>query len=98
MYLVRDIFRCKPGQSKAMAEKFKKSLPLMKKLPGFKSGRVLVDSVGSYWTVVLETEVDNLGDYERQMTDYAASAEMREALKGYMDLIDGGHREIFRIV
>lgn len=98
MYIVRDVFRCKPGQSKSVAEKFKNSISLMKTIPGFISARVLVDSVSTYWTVVLETEVESLAVHERQMNDYAASAEFREALKGYMDQVDGGHREIFRIV
>ena len=98
MYLVRDVFRCKPGHSKAMSDRFKNTLPLMKKMKGFVSARVLVDYVASYWTVVLEAEVENLADFERQMAEYSASPEFREAMKGYMDEVDGGHREIFKIV
>lgn len=98
MYVVRDIFRCKPGHSKSLAEKFKSTIPLMRKMSGFVSARVLVDYVTNYWTVVLEVEVQSLGDFERQMNDYSASQEFREALKGYMDEVDGGSREIFRIV
>jgi len=98
MYVVRDVFDCKPGQSKAIADKFKAALPMMKTMPGFISGRVLIDAVGSYWTVVLELEVESLAMYEKQMTEYSSSEKMREALKGYMDLINGGHREIFKVV
>jgi heme-degrading monooxygenase HmoA len=98
MYVVRDIFRCKPGHSKSVAERFKKSFPLMQKMKGFVSARVLIDYVTSYWTVVLEIEVESLGDFERQMNEYSASPEFREAMKGYMDEVDGGHREIFKIV
>ena len=32
------------------------------------------------------------------MTEYSASPEFHEAMKGYMDEVDGGHREIFKIV
>lgn len=98
MYVVRDVFRCKPGHSKPVAERFKKSFPLMQKMKGFVSARVLVDYVTSYWTVVLEIEVQSLADFERQMDEYSASPEFREAMKGYMDEVDGGHREIFKIV
>jgi heme-degrading monooxygenase HmoA len=97
MYVVRDVFRCKPGRSKSVAERFKKNFPLMQKTKGFVSARVLVDSVTSYWTVVLELEVESLADFERQMTDYSTNPEFREAMKGYMDEVDGGHREIFKI-
>lgn len=48
MYLVRDVFRCKPGQSNTVAEKFKKGLPMMEKMSGFESGRILVDFVANY--------------------------------------------------
>jgi heme-degrading monooxygenase HmoA len=98
MYVVRDVFRCKPGHSKSVAERFKKSFPLMQKMKGFVSARVLIDYVASYWTVVLEMEVESLGDLERQMSEYSASPEFREAMKGYMDEVDGGHREVYKIV
>ena len=98
MCVVRDVFDCKPGHSKPISERFKKSFPLMKKMKGIVSARILVDYVASYWTVVLETEVENLDDFERQMNEYSASPEFREAMKGYMDEVDGGHREIFKIV
>jgi heme-degrading monooxygenase HmoA len=98
MYVVRDVFHCKPGQSKAIAEKFKAALPIMKTMTGFISARVLVDYVGSYWTVVMEMEVESLALYEKQMTEYSSHEKMREALKGYMDQVNGGHREIFKVV
>ncbi len=97
MYVVRDVFRCKPGHSKSVAEKFSKTIPLMKKMKGFVSTRVLIDYVSNYWTVVLETDVENLGDFERQMADASLNAEFREIVKGYMDEVEGGHREIFRV-
>ena len=78
--------------------KFKNSFAAMQKMKGFKSGRVLLDYVGSYWTVVLETEVDTLGNFEALMNEYATNKEMRDTVKGYMDEVEGGHREVFKIV
>ena len=98
MYVVRDVFRCKPGHSRSVAEKFRKSMPLMKKMKGFRGGRILIDYVTSYWTVILEAEVESLGEFESQMNEYASSQEMKEAMKGYMDEVEGGHREIYKIV
>ena len=98
MYVVRDVFRCKPGHSKSIGERFKKTIPLMKKMKGFGSARVLVDYVADYWTVVMETEVENLADFERALSDESASAEFREAMKGYMEEVEEGHREIFKVV
>jgi tRNA-dihydrouridine synthase len=98
MYIVRDVFRCKPGHAKSVAEKFKKGFELMKKTKGGGSARVLVDYVTSYWTVVMEIEVESLAEFEKQMTEYSASQEFRDLMKGYMDEVDGGHREIFKVV
>jgi len=98
MFVVRDVFQCKPGQSKALAEKFTQSLAVLKKSPSFHSGRVLVDFVASYWTVVFEVEVQNLDEFEKAMQGYASGDEMQQIMKGYMDFVVGGHREIFRIM
>jgi hypothetical protein len=32
------------------------------------------------------------------MASYGSRPEVREAMAGYLDLVEGGHREIFRIV
>ena len=98
MYVVRDVFNCKPGQSKALADKFKSAMPMMKTMTGFISARILIDYVGSFWTVVMEAEVESLAMFEKQMTEYASNEKMREAVKGYMDMVNGGHREIFKVV
>lgn len=98
MYLVRDIFQCKPGKAGELAAKFKKTFPSMEKEDSFRNCRVLVDAVASYWTVVLECEFESLSDFEHHMAEYARRDDVREAMSGYMDLVEGGRREIFRVV
>ena len=98
MYVIRDVFRCKPGKAKFLAEMFKRTIPSMEGLDGFRNCRVMVDSVAGYWTLVLETEVESLSQFEVHMASFGARPEVQEAMNGYMDLVDGGHREIFRIV
>jgi heme-degrading monooxygenase HmoA len=98
MYVVRDTFRCTPGKSREVAEKFRKTLPSMQELDGMRNTRILVDVVAGYWTVVLESEIESLERFEHHMATFAARPDVRDALAGYMDLVEGGHREIFRIV
>jgi hypothetical protein len=98
MYLVRDVFRCKPGNSRALAEKFKMAMSSMEKVDGFKNGRVMVDAVAEYWTVVLQAEVDSLEMFESHMKTFSSRPEIKEALAGYMDLVEEGHREIYRLI
>ncbi len=98
MYLIRDVFHCKPGKSRAVADLFKNASPSMEKTAGFKGFRVMVDTVADYWTVVLESEAEDLGEYEKSMDEYRNRPQMREALKGYMDMVEGGRREIFKVL
>src|SRR5712692_5337499 len=95
MFVIRDIFNTKPGRAKDLVAKMKKALPLMH-APGAQSARVMTDTVAGYWTVVCETEVEDLKTYF-DMGSRPPSPEAEEAMKGYMDLVNGGRREIFRI-
>jgi hypothetical protein len=98
MYKVRDIFRCKPGKAKDLAARFKALIPSMEREDNFTNCRVMVDVVSDYWTVVVEAEFESLDHFERHMADFGGRRETQEVLSGYMELVNGGHREIFRIV
>jgi hypothetical protein len=62
------------------------------------NSRVMVDYVASYWTVVLQAEVEDLGQFEQHMTHLAQNKAFQQATQGYMELVEGGHREIYRIL
>jgi len=96
MYLVRDIFNARPGKAKDLVAKFKQLEPYMKEM-GMKGMRVMTDAVADYWTVVAESEVESLDEYfdvgQRERNDHRIG----EIMQGYMDLVEGGRREVFRI-
>ena len=98
MYLIRDVFRCKPGKSRALAEKLAATIPSTEREDGFRNCRLLVDVVAGYWTVVWEAEVESLAQLEHHMAHYGSRPAVVEAMRGYHDLVEGGHREIFRIL
>ena len=54
-----------------------------------------------YWAIVYEMEVENLQAFEEMMQDKGQNAEdmkeMEKIMEGYHDLIDHGHREIYKI-
>ena len=97
MFLIRNVFKCKPGKAKNLIEKLKKANELMKGAGAIMSDRVLVDEVASFWTVVIETEVEDMAKFAESMQAYGSRKDVQEAMAGYMDLVDGGYREIFRI-
>ena len=48
--------------------------------------------------MVLETEADSLEQFERHMATFASRPDIRKSMEGYMDMVQGGKREIFRII
>jgi hypothetical protein len=94
MFIVRNVFRCKPGQAKNLVEKFKAALPIMREIANH---RILVDEVATFWTVVIETETEDLAAFEKMLQERGGRQDVQDAMAGYMDLVDSGHREIFRV-
>lgn len=97
-YKVRDVFRCKPGKAKELVSRLKKTIPSTEREDGFRNAQILVDVVADYWTVVWEAELDSLSQFEHHLASYGSRPEVQEAMAGYMELVDSGHREIWRVV
>ena len=97
MYLVRDIFKTKPGKAKELVKMFKLATPHFEKTEGVKNSRILTDIVSDYWTVIMESEVDDMGKFIGSLRSATGSEELKQIMKGYMDLVESGHREIFMI-
>ena len=101
MYLVRDIFNCKPGKVRPMVDKFIAMGKLGEKA-GMPRMRIMTDFCAEqYWTVVSEMEVPSLQAFEDMMKNPQGSAEdmkqFEEIMKDYHDLVDHGRREIYKI-
>ena len=97
MYLIRDIMYCKPGQVRAMVDKFKQLSKLSKKM-GLGTMRIMTDvSAERYWTVVSEVETKSLEEYSETSRKSMGDKKFQKAMKGYHDLIDHGRREIYMI-
>lgn len=95
MFVIRNVFKCKPGKAKALAEKLKAANSYM--TDAVANHRVMVDEVADFWTVVIEFEVENLAAFEQGMAEYGSRPQVQDAMAGYMDLVENGYREIFRI-
>ena len=96
MYLVREVFHTKPGKAKELVKKFKQAAPFFEK-QGMKGLRIMTDIATTYWTVVIETEVEDLGDFAKELRSGTSEPEVAKIMEGYMDLVEGGHREIYLI-
>lgn len=96
MYLVRDVFKAKPGKAKNLVSSFKQAVPFME-AEGFKNVKLMTDVVANYWTVVLQAEVESLEHFEKHSKGFTSKPQVADIMKGYMENVEGGYREIFRV-
>ena len=94
MLIVRETFTARPGMASKLAKMFRE---LVREMPGLKS-RVLTDFIGSFNTVIWETEIGALADFEKMMKEYAEKPELGKKMAGYTEMYESGKREIFRVV
>ena len=96
MFLVRNVFRAKPGKASELARIFKNAAQYF---PDFdiQNTKILTDVSASFWTVVIQSEVKDLNAYVDMAKVVSKQPKLGEAMKGYIDLASEGYREIFRI-
>jgi|SRR3989339_814127 len=99
MLIVREVFTAKPGQASKLAKLFKKAMG------SEPTSRVMTDMVGNYNTVVVEMQVNNLAEFEKQMEEYKSGKpdpkmdpKVAEEMSKYTEMYLTGRREIFQIV
>lgn len=97
MFLIRDVFKTKPGKAKELVKKFKQAAPYMEK-DGMKNFKVMTDIATDYWTVVMEFEMEDLGKFGREIRGGPSpDPQLIKIMEGYLELVTGGFREIYLI-
>ena len=96
MYLVREVLHAKPGKAKELVRKFKQAAPYFEK-QGMRGFKIMTDIATTYWTVVMESEVEDLSMFAKEVRSSTTQPEAEKIMAGYMDLVEGGHREIYLI-
>jgi hypothetical protein len=81
--------------AKELVKKFKQTIPFMIE-QNFRNAKIMTDVVSNYWTVVMELEVETLADFENHK-GFTSQEKVKEIMAGYMDLVEGGKREIFNL-
>ena len=95
MILVRDVFQAKYGKSDELAALFKEAQKEWARI-GY-GHRVLTDASGPFFTVVTETEVESLADWERRAADIYSLPEFGDWFRRMEPLVESGQREFFNI-
>jgi hypothetical protein len=91
MILVRVTFQAQFGKAGEIVEIMKQNPP-----PDVR-GRILTDLSGPFDTVVLESVVESIDDYFRQMREMFANEEMSEEMRSVYGLVASGTREFYTI-
>ena len=94
MIVVRNCFVAKPGSASKLAAQLKDAAAA----GNMGRFRVLTDVTGDFNRVVLEYEVEGVGEFEERMREYNNNMALREKMRGYTDLYLTGSREIMQVV
>lgn len=94
MFVIRETFTAKPGKASALAAMFKEVMGEMTSL----KTRVMTDYIAGFNTVVLETEVQDLGVFEKELEKYMSRQDLRDKMRGYTDMYQEGRREVYKVV
>jgi hypothetical protein len=97
MIVVRDIFQLKFGKAAEAAEVWRDGRSFAERSGGGPI-RLLSDVVGPYYTLILERTYDSLAEFERASQELRSDDEWKDWYARFLPLLEGGHREIFRVV
>jgi hypothetical protein len=97
MVMVRSVLHCKPGKVGDLVEKFKAAGEVMKEM-GLEPFRIFTDVSGEeFWTLVLEREYQDLGDFQATESRVLADDRLKAVMAGYHDIVTKGRREIYTV-
>jgi hypothetical protein len=96
MYVVRNVFRAKPGRAGDLVRMFQRFAAALPSDLGLGPTRILTDASAGFWTVVVEDEVADLATYLHTV-EQMGRLEAAKHLEGYHDLVESGYREILRV-
>lgn len=98
MIVIRNTFRLKFGKAREAVALFKESIGIQKRLGMNYPVRIMTDLTGSFYTVVLEITVPNLGAYESEVPRYMGDKDFQANYQKIVPLVESGSREVFKVV
>ena len=97
MFMVREVFHCKPGGVTSLAKRFKELNTVVTEMK-FKPFRIYTDvAAEQFWTLVLESEFERMEDAEAMQTKVMADERARKAMADYHEYVVRGRREIYKV-
>lgn len=94
MIIVRDVFQAKYGKGNDLAALF---IEAKEKWSAQYAPRVLTDLSGPFFTVVTETEFENLSAFEEKSGEIFSMPEFGEWFGRMTELVESGQREFYNV-
>ena len=94
MIVVRDVFQAKYGKGGELVELFKAA---RKELSPEYAQRILSDASGSFFTIVTETEVPSLAEWEKLIREVFARPDFAKWFERSLPLVESGRREFYNV-
>ena len=98
MIVVRNVFRLKFGKAKEAVALFKEGIAIQKRAGVEMNQRIMTDLVGTFYTLVLELTIPNLGALEANMPKVRGDKDWQANYEKISALVESGYREIFNVV
>ena len=98
MIVVRNVFRLKFGKAKEGVALLKEGIAIQKRAGVEMNQRLLTDLVGTFYTLVLELTVPDMGALEANMPKVMGDKNWQTNYQKFSGLVESGYREIFSIV
>ena len=93
--VVRHVFQAKYGRGDEVVAAMKEmSADMAGRVRGY---RVMTDLSGPFFTIVMEYEVESLGEFEKGMAEAFADPRMQEFMNRTAPLIESGRREFYTV-
>jgi hypothetical protein len=93
MIQVRDIFQAKYGKGDELVALLKET---QRTFPNYKV-RIFTDASGPFFTIVTESEVASLGDWERSARQMFADPRFAGWFERMVPLVESGRREFWNV-
>lgn len=97
MLIVRNIFQLRFGKAKEAVPIAKEMASINEKL-GLPSGRIMVDAVADFYTLVFEFPIESLSQLESGSSKVMDNSEWQSCYARLIPLVESGRREILRVV
>lgn len=94
MIVVRDVFQARYGRGGELVALFKEAY---QQWPTDYATRVLTDASGTFFTVVTETEFEDLGAWQAAQAEYMAMDGFGDWFERMVPLVESGRREFYNV-